>query len=137
MDERELERLEINEDSVVYIAEGEVGGRRNVIKVGGMPRRKHQVLPSPTPSSGVVEGLGSRTSSSSMGSTEENTLESVSSGSGSMNSADASVATEGRAMWALQILDPEEAQAWIAAIKSAVLSQRYATRISTRIYAHY
>lgn len=34
-DERELERLEINEDSVVFVAEAEVGGRRQVIKVGG------------------------------------------------------------------------------------------------------
>lgn len=34
-DERELERLEINEGSVVFVAEEEVGGRRHVIKVGG------------------------------------------------------------------------------------------------------
>ena len=34
-DERELERLEINEESVVFVAEEEVGGRRQVIKVGG------------------------------------------------------------------------------------------------------
>lgn len=34
-DEKELERLEINEDSVVFVAEEEVGGRRQVIKVGG------------------------------------------------------------------------------------------------------
>lgn len=35
-EERELERLEINEDSVVFVAEDEVGGRRNVIKIGGV-----------------------------------------------------------------------------------------------------
>lgn len=36
-DERELERLEINEDSVVFIAnEDEVSGRRHVVKVGGI-----------------------------------------------------------------------------------------------------
>ena len=34
-DERELERLEINEDSVVSVSEEDVGGRRQVIKVGG------------------------------------------------------------------------------------------------------
>ena len=34
-EERELERLEINEASVVFVAEEEVGGRRHVIKVGG------------------------------------------------------------------------------------------------------
>ncbi|TFK40627.1 hypothetical protein BDQ12DRAFT_461484 [Crucibulum laeve] len=35
-EEKELERLEINEDSVVFVAEEEVGGRRHVIKVGGV-----------------------------------------------------------------------------------------------------
>jgi len=34
-EEKELERLEINEDSVVFLPEDEVGGRRSVIKVGG------------------------------------------------------------------------------------------------------
>lgn len=34
-EDKELERLEINEDSVVFVSEGEVGGRRHVIKVGG------------------------------------------------------------------------------------------------------
>ncbi|KAF8158308.1 hypothetical protein B0H34DRAFT_708251 [Crassisporium funariophilum] len=34
-EEKELERLEINEESVVFVAEEEVGGRRHVIKVGG------------------------------------------------------------------------------------------------------
>ncbi|TFK73595.1 hypothetical protein BDN72DRAFT_834469 [Pluteus cervinus] len=35
-DEKEVERLEINDDSVVFVAEEEVGGRRHVIKVGGL-----------------------------------------------------------------------------------------------------
>lgn len=35
-DEKELERLEINVDSVVFISEEDVGGRRHVIKVGGV-----------------------------------------------------------------------------------------------------
>ncbi|PPQ89635.1 hypothetical protein CVT25_013822, partial [Psilocybe cyanescens] len=34
-EEKELERLEINEDSVVFVSEEEVGGKRHVIKVGG------------------------------------------------------------------------------------------------------
>ncbi|KAF5369518.1 hypothetical protein D9758_002580 [Tetrapyrgos nigripes] len=34
-EDKELERLEINEDSVVFVSEEEVGGRRHVIKVGG------------------------------------------------------------------------------------------------------
>ncbi|KAH7910820.1 hypothetical protein BJ138DRAFT_1101546 [Hygrophoropsis aurantiaca] len=35
-DEREIERLEITEDSVIFVADEEVGGRGNVIKVGGV-----------------------------------------------------------------------------------------------------
>lgn len=35
-EERELERLEINEDSVVFVADEEVGGRKGVVKVGGL-----------------------------------------------------------------------------------------------------
>ncbi|KAH6906077.1 hypothetical protein BKA70DRAFT_1402175 [Coprinopsis sp. MPI-PUGE-AT-0042] len=35
-DEKELERLEINEDSVIFVSEDEVGGRRSVIKIGGL-----------------------------------------------------------------------------------------------------
>jgi hypothetical protein len=35
-DEKEIERLEINEDSVVFVAEAEVGGRKHVVKVGGI-----------------------------------------------------------------------------------------------------
>lgn len=34
-EEKELERLEINEGSVVFVAENEAGGKRSVIKVGG------------------------------------------------------------------------------------------------------
>ncbi|KAL1743608.1 hypothetical protein HDZ31DRAFT_40529 [Schizophyllum fasciatum] len=34
-EERELERLEVNEDSVVFVADDDVGGRKNVIKVAG------------------------------------------------------------------------------------------------------
>ncbi|KAF8895431.1 hypothetical protein BD779DRAFT_1499491 [Infundibulicybe gibba] len=35
-DERELERLEINEESVIFVSEEEVGGRKHVVKVGGL-----------------------------------------------------------------------------------------------------
>jgi hypothetical protein len=35
-EEKEVERLEINEDSIVFVAEEEVSGRRNVVKVGGL-----------------------------------------------------------------------------------------------------
>ncbi|PBK74709.1 hypothetical protein ARMSODRAFT_1080402 [Armillaria solidipes] len=35
-EDKEVERLEINEDSVVFMAEEEVGGRKHVIKVGGV-----------------------------------------------------------------------------------------------------
>lgn len=35
-DQKELERLEINEDSVVFVAEADVGGQKHVVKVGGV-----------------------------------------------------------------------------------------------------
>lgn len=35
-DDKEMERLEINEDSVVFVAEEDVGGRKHVVKVGGV-----------------------------------------------------------------------------------------------------
>ena len=35
-DEKEIERLEINEDSVVFVAEEGVGGRKHVVKVAGV-----------------------------------------------------------------------------------------------------
>ena len=34
--ERELERVEIGADSVVFVTDEEVGGRRGVVKVGGV-----------------------------------------------------------------------------------------------------
>ena len=39
-DEKELERLEINEESVAYVADGEVGGRKSVVKFEGILRRR-------------------------------------------------------------------------------------------------
>jgi hypothetical protein len=80
-EERELERLEINEDSVVFVAEEEVGGRRSVVKVRGVDVAAFKK------ESNQEEG--------------------------------------GQLMWFLHIVDPFEAQKWIAAIKNAILRQRY------------
>lgn len=80
-EEKELERLEINEDSVVFVAEEEVGGRRGVVKVGGLD----------------------------VGAVKKELNQEIG----------------GRTMWFLQILDQGEGQKWIAAIKSAILGQRY------------
>jgi hypothetical protein len=80
LDEREIERLEINEDSVVFVADEDVGGRKGVVKVAGVnagPSRKEM----------NQEGGG-------------------------------------QTMWFLQIPDALEAQRWIGAIKSVILSQR-------------
>ena len=81
-DERELERLEINERSVVFVNDEDVGGRRGVVRVGG-----------------VDVGALRRDLNG-----EEN----------------------GLTMMMLQILDANESQNWINAIKNAVLGQRCA-----------
>ena len=79
-DERELERLEINERSVVYVNDEDVGGRRGVVRVGG-----------------VDVGALRRDLNG-----EEN----------------------GLTMMLLQIVNTNESQNWINAIKNAVLGQR-------------
>ncbi len=81
-DERELERLEINEHSVVFVNDEDVGGRRGVVRVGG-----------------VDVGALRRDLNG-----EEN----------------------GMTMMMLQIIDANESQNWINAIKNAVLGQRCA-----------
>lgn len=81
-DERELERLEINERSVVFVNDEDVGGRRGVVRVGG-----------------VDVGVLRRDLNG-----EEN----------------------GMTMMMLQIVDANESQNWINAIKNAVLGQRCA-----------
>src|SRR6266849_237727 len=81
-DERELERLEINERSVVFVNDEDVGGRRGVVRVGG-----------------VDVGALRRDLNG-----EEN----------------------GMTMMMLQIVDANESQNWINAIKNAVLGQRCA-----------
>lgn len=125
-DEKEIERLEINEESVVYVAEGEVGGRRGVIKVGGFLRKKPSGT-SPRPSSSSASaGLGSRTSSSSMGSMDDASEDGRMGITTTISDSSSVPMTSGenRTMWVLQILDPEEARGWIGAIKGSVLSQR-------------
>ncbi|GJE88343.1 hypothetical protein PsYK624_044260 [Phanerochaete sordida] len=117
-DEKEIERLEINEESVVYVADGEVGGRTHVIKVGGVPKKKPQNLATSwgavlTPPDGAA-----RTSSSSIGSGDAHAADAA----GAHAPHDAGL--DGKTMWAVQVVDAEQAQAWIAAIKGAVLSQR-------------
>lgn len=79
-DERELERLEINERSVVFVNDEDVGGRRGVVRVGG-----------------IDVGALRRDLNG-----EEN----------------------GMTMMMLQIVDANESQNWINAIKNAVLGQR-------------
>ena len=81
-DEREIERLEINERSVVFVNGEDVGGRRGVVRVGG-----------------VDVGALRRDLNG-----EEN----------------------GLTMMLLQIVDTNESQNWINAIKNAVLGQRCA-----------
>lgn len=81
-DERELERLEINERSVVFVNDEDVGGRRGIVRIGG-----------------VDVGASRRELNG-----EEN----------------------GMTMMLLQILDTNESQKWINAIKNAVLGQRCA-----------
>ena len=81
-DEREMERLEINERSVVFVNDEDVGGRRGVVRVGGLD----------------VGALRRDLNG------EEN----------------------GMTMMMLQIVDANESQNWINAIKNAVLGQRCA-----------
>ena len=94
-DEREIERLEIDEESMAYMADGEVGGRRSVVKFEGVLRKRpaHHTAPH---------------SSISATSTEDGPAG----------------GEEGRTTWIVQILDMEETQKWIEEIKGAVLNQR-------------
>lgn len=124
-EEREIERLEINEDSVVYVADAEVGGRGGVIKVGGVQKKKPQNLATTrSMNAGTDINPTSRTSSSSMGSTEEDSRDHSHSYTVTNSTDVLPSPAEGRAMWIIQILDSGDAQEWIGAIKGAVLSQR-------------
>lgn len=80
---------------MAYMADGEVGGRRFVVKFEGVLRKRaaHHAAPhsgtfTVPPEDGPAGG------------------------------------EEGRTTWIVQIADVEETQKWIEAIKSAVLNQR-------------
>lgn len=96
-DEREVERLEIDDESMAYMADGEVGGRKAVVKFEGILRRRpvhvHRGMP-------YTNGSGAHTEEGPAG------------------------GEEGRTTWIVQITDVEETQKWIEAIKGIVLNQR-------------
>ncbi len=81
-DEREMERLEINEHSVASVTDEDVGGRRCVVRIGGLD----------------VGALRKE-----------------------LNAEE-----DGMAMMMLQIVDANQSQNWINAIKNAVFGQRCA-----------
>ncbi|THG96171.1 hypothetical protein EW026_g5617 [Hermanssonia centrifuga] len=110
--ERELERLEIDDESLIYVADAEVGGRRGVVKVEGTLRRRSSQNSLPT-----IHASGSRSGKDATGNgnADDSSLPSLAVPAGG---------EEGRTTWVVQILDSEEAQKWIGAIKNAVLSQR-------------
>ena len=98
----EIDRLEINEDSVVYVAELDIGGKRDVVKVGGRDARTTSV------------GGGGSSFKSSGSSRHGGTK------------ADKEVHAEemGRTMWLLKMVDGTEMQRWMGHIKTAILTQR-------------
>ncbi|KAJ4482263.1 hypothetical protein J3R30DRAFT_3458062 [Lentinula aciculospora] len=93
-DERELERLEINEDSVVFISEEEIGGRKGVIQVAGIDLGF------------VTEIKREKTSKKDNFKEKEQ------------------VKGREQMMWLFYIADPLEKQRWIESIKNKVLGQR-------------
>ncbi|KAI0081562.1 hypothetical protein K474DRAFT_1246068 [Panus rudis PR-1116 ss-1] len=119
----ELERLEINEDSVVFIADS------------SPPEHNSSSSPtSPSPSSPSVSTSGSKRNSEAAAGRKGiiqvggvdvglNVVGSVV-GTGAAAGGGNGTSGEERTMWLLQILDGEEAKKWIGAIKHAVLSQR-------------
>jgi hypothetical protein len=99
-DERELERLLIDEDSLAFVADEEAG-RRGVVKIVGV--EAGAAAPGSRPSTAASGRLSARSSPDGDGS------------------------EAGRMGWLLQIADPVEAQRWVASVKSAVQAQRYAS----------
>ncbi|KAJ3986559.1 hypothetical protein F5890DRAFT_1502783 [Lentinula detonsa] len=93
-DERELERLEINEDSVVFISEEEIGGKKGVVQVAGVDVGF------------VLESKKERTSK------KDNAREK------------GRVKGREQAMWLFYITEPSEKQKWIESIKNKVFGQR-------------
>ncbi|KAK7690355.1 hypothetical protein QCA50_007012 [Cerrena zonata] len=132
----EMERLEINEDSVVFIADSspQDASSSSVSPTSSSPassssghagsgRRSHDGSPSSYAAAGkkgviqiggVDVGLHIVTGSEKNKQKERESVGDVDGGSGAY----------GRTMWLLQITDSEEARKWIAAIKGVVLSQR-------------
>lgn len=101
-EELEMDRLEINEDSVVFTAEVEIAGQRDVVKVGGRDLRKNTVA-----SGGA--------SFKSTGSSWHGSLKAEN---------EANVEEMGRTMWLLKMVDDPERQRWIGQIRSAIFTQR-------------
>ncbi|KAJ3821796.1 hypothetical protein F5880DRAFT_1721138 [Lentinula raphanica] len=93
-DERELERLEINEDSVVFVSEEEIGGKKGVVQVAG-----------------VDLGFISETKKAKL-TKKDNSTEKE------------DVKGREQAMWLFYIADSSEKQKWIESIKNKVLGQR-------------
>ena len=134
-DEREIERLEINEESAVYVADGEVGGRKCVVKVEGVLRRRP--LTSGSSHSGShFGGGGGSAHGHGFGGTGAGAGAGGSGGSGTGNVAGGKEAwahaedgpagsEEGRTTWIVQIVDGEESSGWVGAVKGVVLNQRY------------
>ncbi|KAF8574872.1 hypothetical protein K439DRAFT_1665294, partial [Ramaria rubella] len=99
-EELEIDRLEINEDSLVYAADLEVAGKRDVVKVGGRDARAHVA------SGGVSVKSNGSSWHSYMKYESETDVE------------------MGRKMWLLKMTDGSEMHRWIRYIKTAVLVQR-------------
>lgn len=97
-DEREMERLEITEDSVVFISEEEIGGKKGVVQVAGVDVGF------------VLDGKKAGSGKKDSAKTKDKDKEQV----------------KGReqAMWLFHIADPLEKQRWIESIKNKVFGQR-------------
>ncbi|KAJ3754298.1 hypothetical protein EV360DRAFT_73810 [Lentinula raphanica] len=93
-DERELERLEINEDSVVFVSEEEIGGKKGVVQVAGVD----------------------------LGFISENKKAKLTKKDNSTEKED--VKGREQVMWLFYIADSSEKQKWIESIKNKVLGQR-------------
>ncbi|KAF8526123.1 hypothetical protein JB92DRAFT_1183694 [Gautieria morchelliformis] len=101
-EELEIDRLEINEDSVVYVAEVEVAGKRDIVKVGGRDARRNLV--------GSGGASFKSTGSSWHGGTKTDN--------------EANMEEMGRTMWWLKMTDGPEMQQWMGHIRTAVFMQR-------------
>lgn len=101
-EEMEVDRLEINEDSIVYVAELDIGGKRDVVKVGGRDARSS------------IVGSG-RVSLRSTGSSWHGGMKTIS---------EPKTEEMGRTMWLLNMTDGSEMRRWMGHIKTAIYTQR-------------